>query len=90
MLGYLPVLGGAERYSSRNPIKLSVYLIEYGRHFFIFSNWDISRDELIISVQFRQLVIIFVSSSLNFLLSPTWRLFSESSRQYGNFSRHGA
>lgn len=54
----------------------------------IFSLCYISRESIIISVQFKQLIIIFVSLTMDFLWS-TWRLFSESSRQYQNFSRHG-
>ena len=55
----------------------------------ILSLW-ISAKDLNISVQFRQLIIFLFSSSIVFLWSPTWRLFSKSSRQHQNFSRHGA
>ena len=59
------VLSGAEQYFSRNCTKSRVHLNEYQRHLLIFSLWDISRENLIISVQFRQEIIIFAPSSIN-------------------------
>ena len=54
----------------------------------MFSFWDINRENLIISVKFRQLIIIFVSSSTSFLWSPIWRLLRIES-PVRQFSRHG-
>ena len=72
-LGNRLLLSEEEQYLSRDPTELSVHLNEYWRNLPIFSLWDISREDLIISVRFRQVsttkILVAMAPKVEFQLN---------------------